>query len=54
MYEIGKDSKHSELKWQNDKNVKNLTFGTVNLGGEGKGYEWSIKSAFMTEVSLYI
>ena len=54
VYQLNEKDKHVELKWQNDKAVLLPSFGTINLIGEGKNYQCSIKDVFKTELGLFL
>ena len=53
VYQMNKNEKHFELKWQNDKEKKKPSFGTINLIGEGENYQCSIINVFKTELSMF-
>ena len=54
VYQLNENDKHVELKWQNDKSVLLPSFGTINLIGEGKNYQCSLKDVFKTELGLFL
>ena len=54
VYQMNKNEKHVELKWQNDKTNKKLAYGTINLIGEGENYQCSILKVFKSELSVYL
>ena len=54
VYQLNEKDKHVELKWQNDKSVLLPSFGTINLIGEGKNYQCSLKDVFKTELGLFL
>ena len=53
VYQLNKNEKHIEIKWQNDRANKKLADGTINLLGEGENYMCSILPVFKSELGLF-
>ena len=54
VYQLNEKDKHVELLWQNDPAKLQPSYGTINLIGEGGGYQCSIVGPFKTELSVYL
>ena len=54
VYQLNPKEKHIEIKWQNDRANKKLTYGNINLLGEGENYQCSILGPFKTDLSLFL
>jgi hypothetical protein len=54
VYMLMDKGEHVELKWQNDKNKKSPTYGTIELPSEDGRFQCSIKPVFMMELRMEI